>query len=262
MRSAVLLATVTGRADEDLALAPRTQKQSGIVHRSSRRGGLDDPTSPGNTGLGAVCKCGSGRSLGRDRQVNSVRGCVGLFADSDLTPTLPRRHRGYATRRHCAIGNIGAGGKQQQDSGGVAATTQSMFALFQQTQLMRAVRQIPALLRSHQHRGVHGGARYPWCRRQRARRRIAGGRGSSSLRRLTGPAPPCPLGSRPSSLSRRCRSRASCEAACGRSRGAGPRRCPRARRTRDRSRDRRWASRTRRPGRAGSTGARCCRRGG
>ena len=151
MRSAVLLATVTGRADEDLALAPRTQKQSGIVHRSSRRGGLDDPTSPGNTGLGAVCKCGSGRSLGRDRQVNSVRGCVGLFADSDLTPTLPRRHRGYATRRHCAIGNIGAGGKQQQDSGGVAATTQSMFALFQQTQLMRAVRQIPALLRSHQH---------------------------------------------------------------------------------------------------------------
>ena len=31
-----------------------------------------------------------------DRQVNSVRGCVGLFADSDLTPTLPRRHRGYA----------------------------------------------------------------------------------------------------------------------------------------------------------------------
>ena len=59
-RPAVLLAAVTGRADEDLALAPRAQKQSGIVHRSPRRGGLDDPTSPGNTALGAVRKCGSG----------------------------------------------------------------------------------------------------------------------------------------------------------------------------------------------------------
>ena len=39
---------------------------------------------PGNTAYGAVRKCGSGRSLGRDRQVFTVRGCVGLFADSDL----------------------------------------------------------------------------------------------------------------------------------------------------------------------------------
>ena len=128
----------------------RAQKQSGIVHRSPRRGGLDDPTSPGNTAYGAVRKCGSGRSLGRDRQVNSVRGCVGLFADSDLTPTLPRRHRGYPRRRRPAIGNIRSGGKQQQDSGGVAGTTQSMFALFRHIQLMRAVRRISALLRSHQ----------------------------------------------------------------------------------------------------------------
>ena len=45
---------------EHLALAPGTQKQSGIVHRSPRRGGLDDPTSPGNTAYGAVRKCGSG----------------------------------------------------------------------------------------------------------------------------------------------------------------------------------------------------------
>ena len=57
------------------------------VHSSSRRGGLDDPRLPGNTAFGAVRKCGSGRSLGRDRQVSAVRGCVGLLADSDLTPT-------------------------------------------------------------------------------------------------------------------------------------------------------------------------------
>ena len=101
-RSAVLLCAITARADEHLALTPRTQKQSGIVHRSPRRGGLDDPRSPGNTALGAVRKCGSGRSLGRDRQVNSVRGCVGLLAESDLTPTPERRHRGNAPATTCS----------------------------------------------------------------------------------------------------------------------------------------------------------------
>ena len=86
-RRAVLLAPVTARADEHLAPAPGTQKQPGIVHRRPRRGGLDDPQSPGNTALGAVRKCGSGRSLGRDRQVHSVRGCAGLPDPCDLTPT-------------------------------------------------------------------------------------------------------------------------------------------------------------------------------
>ena len=86
--------------------------------------------------------------------VFTVRGCVGLFAESDLTPTLPRRHRRYPRRRRPVIGNIRSGGKQQQDSGGVAGTIQSMFALFRHIQLMRAVRRIHALLRSHQQTGV------------------------------------------------------------------------------------------------------------
>ena len=97
---AVLLAPITARADEYLAPAPGTQKQPGIVHRRPRRGGLDDPQSPGNTALGAVRKCGSGRSLGRDRQVNSVRGCAGLPGPCDLTATPQRRHRTGARRRY------------------------------------------------------------------------------------------------------------------------------------------------------------------
>ena len=109
-------------------LTPRSVRLSGYtIHRSPRRGGLDDPRSPGNTALGAVRKCGSGRSLGRDRQVNSVRGCVGLLAESDLTPTPERRHRGNAPRRRALLGHIGSGGIQRQLSGGDAGTTQSMF---------------------------------------------------------------------------------------------------------------------------------------
>ena len=65
-RPAVVLAPVTARADEHLAPASGTEKQSGIVHCSPRRGGLDDPRLPGNTAFGAVRKCGSGRSLGRE----------------------------------------------------------------------------------------------------------------------------------------------------------------------------------------------------
>ena len=99
-RRAVLLAPITARADEHLAPTSGTQKQPGIVHRSPGRGGLDDPRSPGNTALGAVRKCGSGRSLGRDRQVHSVRGCAGLPDPCDLTPTPQRRHRAGARRRH------------------------------------------------------------------------------------------------------------------------------------------------------------------
>lgn len=55
-----------------------------IGHRPShapRRGGLDDPAAHGDTGHGAVRECGSRRSPGRDRQVKSVRGCVGLLAE-------------------------------------------------------------------------------------------------------------------------------------------------------------------------------------
>ena len=62
--SAIALAPVAARADEHLAPASGTEKQAGIVHCSPRRGGLDDPRSPGNTALGAVRQCGSGRSLG------------------------------------------------------------------------------------------------------------------------------------------------------------------------------------------------------
>ena len=99
-RPAVLLAPITARADEHLVPAPGTQKHPGIVHRRPRRGGLDDPQSSGNTALGAVRTCGSGRSLGRDRQVNSVRGCAGLPDPCDLTATPQRRHRTGARRRH------------------------------------------------------------------------------------------------------------------------------------------------------------------
>ena len=69
-----------GRAVFRRATRPRSGLRQPIVHCSSRRGGLDDPRSPGNSALGAVRKCGSGRSLGRDRQVSTVRGCVGLLA--------------------------------------------------------------------------------------------------------------------------------------------------------------------------------------
>ena len=146
--SAIALASVAARADEHLAPASGTQKQSGIVHRSPRRGGLDDPRSPGNTALGAVRQCGSGRSLGRDRQVNVVRGCAGLPDHCDLTPTAERRHRTGAPRRHLLVGNIGSGGRQRQAPGRGTGTTQSSSAPIPQIQFTRAVRRITALLRS------------------------------------------------------------------------------------------------------------------
>ena len=127
-RPAVVLAPVTARADEHLAPASGTEKQSGIVHCSPWRGGLDDPRSPGNTALGAVRKCGSGRSLGRDPQVSTVRGCVGLLADSDLTPTHQRRHRRYARRAPPLAGSIGSGGKQRHVPGGRGGPIQRWFA--------------------------------------------------------------------------------------------------------------------------------------
>ena len=59
------------------------------------------------TGAGALAAdLGSGRSLGRDRQVSAVRGRVGLLADSNLTPTHERHHRRCSSRRRLLTGNI------------------------------------------------------------------------------------------------------------------------------------------------------------
>ena len=149
--SAKALAPVAARADEHLAPASGTQKQAGIVHCSPRRGGLDDPRLPGNTALGAVRQCGSGRSLGRDRQVDVVRGCAGLPDHCDLTPTAERRHHTGAPRRHLLIGNIGSGGRQPQAPGRGTGTTQSSSAPIPQSQFTRAVRRITALSQSRLH---------------------------------------------------------------------------------------------------------------
>ena len=146
---AVLLASVAARADEHLAPASGTQKQSGIVHCSPRRGGLDDPRLPGNTAFGAVRKCGSGRSLGRDPQVSAVRGCVGLLADSDLTPTHERRHRRYARRARPLAGSIGSGGKPRHVPSGRGGPIQRWFASTGTVKFTRAVRHLFAHFHSH-----------------------------------------------------------------------------------------------------------------
>ena len=44
----------------------------------------------------------SGRSLGRDRQVSTVRGCVGLFVDSDLNLRRERQAEGVAAAKRRA----------------------------------------------------------------------------------------------------------------------------------------------------------------
>ena len=160
-RRAIPLAPITARADERPASAPGTEKQSGIVHRSSRRGGLDDPHSPGNTAFGAVRKCGSGRSLGHDRQVSGVRGCVGLLADSDLTPTHERRHPGGVRRQRPLTGNLGSSGQPRHAPSGGAGTIPSRCAPLRQRQLTKAVRRISARLRSHQHRSPATGTIIP-----------------------------------------------------------------------------------------------------
>ena len=87
--TAVPLTPITARADEHRAPASDTEKLSGIVHRSPRRGGLDDLPLPGNTGIGAVRKCGSGRSLGRDRQA--------MWSPRLRRP--PRRFRSHSSSR-------------------------------------------------------------------------------------------------------------------------------------------------------------------
>ena len=169
--SAKALAPVAARADEHLAPAPGTQKQAGIVHCSPRRGGLDDPRLPGNTALGAVRQCGSGRSLGRDRQVDVVRGCAGLPDHCDLTPTAERRHHTGAPRRHLLIGNIGSGGRQRQAPGRGTGTTQSSSAPIPQSQFTRAVRRITALSQSRlQTAAVGARASLRWRTQRRDRR--------------------------------------------------------------------------------------------
>ena len=52
-----------------------------------------------------------GAASDADRQVFTVRGCAGLFARCDLTPTPQRRHPLSTKRRRPLIGNIGSGGK-------------------------------------------------------------------------------------------------------------------------------------------------------
>ena len=91
---------------------------------------------------------GSGRSLGRDRQVSAVRGCVGLLPDSDLTPTHERRHRRYA--RH-ARPLAGTGGKPRHVPGGRGGPIQRWFAFDRHSQFTRTVRHLSAHFHSHQH---------------------------------------------------------------------------------------------------------------
>ena len=129
--------------------AHRNSRASSIA--PPRRGGLDDPRLPGNTALGAVRQCGSGRSLGRDHQVSTVRGCVSLLAESDLTPTHERRHRSCARcaramgRQHRLRGETTRRPRRahRDDSEQVRSDRYSQFTW--------PVRHLSALLRSHQH---------------------------------------------------------------------------------------------------------------
>jgi len=67
-----------GRTPEHPAPATGARIRSGIAHRAPRRGGLDDPRSPGNTGLGSARKRGSGRSRRPPgRRVSRARAAVG-----------------------------------------------------------------------------------------------------------------------------------------------------------------------------------------
>ena len=110
---------------------------------SPRRGGLDDLRLPSITALGAVRKCGSGRSLGHDRQISGVRGCVGLLADSDLTATPERRHRRGTRRRRPVTGNISSGGEQRHAHRRAQGRSRARSAPTRQRQLTRASTQPP-----------------------------------------------------------------------------------------------------------------------
>ena len=73
--------------------APGTPKQSGMVHRSSRRGAWTIRAHRAMVRSKPYASAGSGRSLGCDRQVNLVRGCASLRCTCDLTLKPWRRHR-------------------------------------------------------------------------------------------------------------------------------------------------------------------------
>ena len=57
-----------------------------------------------------------GAASDADRQVFTVRGCAGLFAKRDLTPTAQHRHRLRTPRRCPLLGNIDSGGKRPEPS--------------------------------------------------------------------------------------------------------------------------------------------------
>ena len=151
MRCAVALPTIAARADEHLSLTPRAQKQPGIVHRSPRRRGLDDPTSPGNTGLGAVRQCGSvaqprtltAKSLRSEAASVSSPSPISLQPLNDVT--LAHEATALCDQHHRFAGETTA--SQRRGRGAASEHVRPRRRI----RLRRAVRRISALLRSHQH---------------------------------------------------------------------------------------------------------------
>ena len=90
--AAVLLSAVTNRADEYLTPTPGTQEQSGVVHGPPGEEGwtIRDHRAILHSKRYASADLGAASDV--DGQVLTVRGCVGLFAESDLTPTPGWRH--------------------------------------------------------------------------------------------------------------------------------------------------------------------------
>ena len=150
MRCAVALSAIAARADEHLSLTPRTQKQPGIVHRSPRRRGLDDPTSPGNTGLGAVRQCGSvaqprtltAKSLRSEAASVSSPSPISLQPLNDVT--LAHEATALCDQHHRFAGETTA--SQRRGRGAASEHVRPRRRI----RLRRAVRRISALLRSHQ----------------------------------------------------------------------------------------------------------------
>ena len=157
MRCAVALSAIAARADEHLSLTPRTQKQPGIVHRSPRRRGLDDPTSPGNTGLGAVRQCGSvaqprtltAKSLRSEAASVSSPSPISLQPLNDVT--LAHEATALCDQHHRFAGETTA--SQRRGRGAASEHVRPRRRI----RLRRAVRRISALLRSHQQNGAGAG---------------------------------------------------------------------------------------------------------
>ena len=161
MRCAVALSAIAARADEHLSLTPRTQKQPGIVHRSPRRRGLDDPTSPGNTGLGAVRQCGSvaqprtltAKSLRSEAASVSSPSPISLQPLNDVT--LAHEATALCDQHHRFAGETTA--SQRRGRGAASEHVRPRRRI----RLRRAVRRISALLRSHQHLSAGPGGSAP-----------------------------------------------------------------------------------------------------